>query len=77
MGEEFATIRDMLPFLIPAFILEVVLLVIALIDVVKREYVTGNNKVVWILVIVLINIIGPIIYLIFGRKEKPLDSDQN
>jgi hypothetical protein len=75
MGEEFEIVLDMLPFLIPLFILEVVLLVITLVDLVKREHVTGGNKVVWILVIVLVNVIGPIIYLLFGRKEAPIDGD--
>ena len=77
MGDEFQVVIDMLPFLIPVFILELALLIIALVDIIKREHVTGDNKVIWILVIVLINIIGPIVYLVFGRKEKPVDSDQN
>ena len=63
------TIKEMLPFLIPLIIIEIVLLVIALVDLVKRERVKGGNKLVWVLVIVLISIIGPIIYLILGREE--------
>jgi hypothetical protein len=62
--------------LIPVFLLEVGLLVWALVDVAKRERVRGGNKVVWILVIVLVNTIGPIVYLIFGREEAPIDSDK-
>jgi hypothetical protein len=62
--------------LIPVFLLEVGLLAWALVDVAKRERVRGGNKVVWILVIVLVNTIGPIIYLIFGREEAPIDSDK-
>jgi len=65
----FETIKEMLPFLIPLIIIEIVLLVIALVDLVKRERVKGGNKLVWVLVIVLVNIIGPIIYLILGREE--------
>jgi hypothetical protein len=62
--------------LIPVFLIEVGLLVWAVVDVARRERVRGGNKVVWILVIVLVNIIGPIIYLIFGREEAPVDSDK-
>jgi hypothetical protein len=62
--------------LIPVFLLEVGLLVWALVDVIRRERVRGGNKVVWILVIVLVSTIGPIIYLIFGREEAPIDSDK-
>jgi hypothetical protein len=65
----------MLPFLIPLFVLEIALLVIALVDVVKRERVKGGNKVVWLLVIIFISIIGPIVYLLLGRQEGTVDSD--
>jgi hypothetical protein len=75
MEDSVKAILDMLPLLIPAFIIQLALMVIALVDVVRRERVRGGNKVVWILVIVIINFIGPIIYLLFGRQEAPVDSD--
>lgn len=75
--EELNVLKDMLPFLIPVVLIEVALLIIALMDLVKREYVRGGNKIVWALVIVFISMIGPIVYLIVGRQEKPGDSDQN
>ena len=65
----------MLPFLIPLFVLEIALMVIALVDLVKRERVRGSNKVVWALVIIFISIIGPIVYLLLGRGEGTVDSD--
>jgi hypothetical protein len=65
----------MLPFLIPLFVLEVALMVIALVDLVKRERVRGGNKVVWALVIIFISIIGPIVYLLLGRGEGTVDGD--
>ena len=68
--DDLNTLKELLPFLIPIFLLEIGLLVWAIIDVARREHVTGGNKLVWILVIVLINIIGPLIYLIFGRKDE-------
>ena len=77
MQAELDTIIKVLPFLIPLFLLEVGLLVWALIDVIKRQKVRGDNKVVWILVIVLIEVIGPIIYLAIGRKEAVVDSDKD
>ena len=69
------SIKDMLPFLIPVAVLELGLMVFALIDLIRRTYVRGGNKVVWVLVIILINLIGPIVYLVFGRVEEPVDSD--
>jgi hypothetical protein len=77
MNSDYQTIIDALPWVIPLIILELVLLVIAVVDIVRREYVTGGNKVVWLIVVIIINFIGPIIYFIFGRREKPLDGDQD
>ncbi len=65
----FETIRDMLPFLIPLVVIEIALLVIALVDLDRRERVKGGNKLPWVLLIVLVSIIGPIVYFILGRNE--------
>jgi hypothetical protein len=75
--DELKTIMGMLPFLIPLFLLEIGLLVFALLDVIKRKRVRGNNKIIWILIIVLVEIIGPIIYLAIGRQEEIIDSDKD
>ena len=55
--------------LLPIIAIQVVLMILALIDLFKRKKVTGGNKIIWGLVIVLINFIGPILYLVIGRKE--------
>ncbi len=75
--EELKSITSILPFLIPLILLEVGLLVFALVDVIRRKQVTGNNKIVWVLVIIFVNLIGPILYLAIGRKEEVIDSDQD
>jgi hypothetical protein len=64
------TIVEILPFLIPLLILQLALLIVALVDLIKRQKVRGDNKVLWALLIVLVNIIGPVVYLIFGREEE-------
>ena len=61
-------IRQFLPYLIPIILLQLVLLVVALIDLARRER-TRGPKWVWVLVIVFINVIGPILYLVLGREE--------
>ena len=73
--EQLKTIMDMLPFLIPLFVIQLALMVIALVDLFKRENMKTNTRLVWVFVIILINVIGPIIYLLAGRKDKPVDSD--
>jgi len=54
--------------LIPVIILELGLMVAALIDLIKREK-TKGPKWVWILVIVFVNLFGPIVYFLVGREE--------
>jgi len=58
----------LIPLLIPVIIIELGLMIIALLDLVKRER-TRGPKWAWALVIVVINIFGPIAYLLFGRQE--------
>ena len=64
----FETISDILPFLIPLLILELGLLIVALVDLLNRQKVRGD-KLLWVVLIVMIGIVGPIIYFIFGRQK--------
>jgi hypothetical protein len=73
--EQLKTLIGMLPLLIPLAVIELALIIIALIDLFKRENMKSNTRLVWVFVIILINIFGPIAYLLFGRKDKPIDSD--
>ena len=64
----FELLIKLLPVLIPIFLIELGLMIYCIVDLVKREK-TNGPKWVWVLVIVLVNIIGPVIYLIVGRKD--------
>ncbi|MDP3450561.1 MAG: PLD nuclease N-terminal domain-containing protein, partial [Anaerolineaceae bacterium] len=57
-----------LPLLIPIALLQFGLMIAALVDVIRREK-TKGPKWVWIIVVVFINLFGPIVYFIFGRDE--------
>ena len=59
---------DTLLMLAPLFIVQVILLVVALIDL-RRVKATRGPKWVWVLLILFVNIVGPIIYFIVGRKQ--------
>jgi len=61
-------LRQILPFLIPILLLQLALIIVALIDLARRER-TRGPKWAWVLIIVLINFIGPIVYFILGREE--------
>ncbi len=58
---------QILPFLIPILIIQLGLMVYCLIDLSKREK-TSGPKWLWVLLIVLGQFWGPILYLIIGRK---------
>jgi len=47
----------------------------AIVDLVKRKYVRGGNKIVWVLVILLLSTIGPILYLLLGRTEDQMPNN--
>lgn len=53
----------------PLILINLVLIFICLKDLFKREKVTGNNKWLWAGIIVFIQFFGPVLYLVFGRKE--------
>ncbi len=59
---------ELLPYLIPVVVLQLALVVAALIDLARRER-TRGPKWVWALVILFVNIIGPILYFMIGREE--------
>lgn len=44
-------------------------LIIPFIDILKSKF-KGNNKLVWLIVVVIVPIIGPILYFFIGRKQK-------
>ncbi len=57
------------PFFIPIIIIQYGLMIYALVQAVRNE-VAYLPKWGWILIIVLIDIIGPVIFLIIGRKKE-------
>ena len=61
---------SLLLILFPIVLIELGLLVFSLVDLFKPErHVVGNNKLIWALVIVLVGTIGPVVYLLAGRKQ--------
>jgi hypothetical protein len=61
-------IQKYFPLIIPVVLLELGLMIAALVDVLRREK-TKGPKWVWIIVVVVLNLFGPIAYFIFGRDE--------
>ena len=56
--------------LLPLVVIELGLVVFSLVDLFKPErHVVGDNKLLWALVIILVGTIGPIAFLLAGRKQ--------
>ena len=62
-------ILEYLPVRLPIIIIEWILAITALVHVVRHPYYRFGNKVVWILIVLFIQIIGPVVYFAFGRGE--------
>lgn len=63
-------IIEMLPYIIPIFVIHWTLAIIALVDLVKRKKVRFNNKYLWGAIIILFQIIGSVIYFLARGDEE-------
>jgi hypothetical protein len=62
-------VGQLIALLIPLVLVELGLLAFALYDLIKRKRVRGGNKWVWGIIIVVVEIFGPILYFVLGREE--------
>jgi len=67
---ELAVLKEYLPFLIPLVIAQLALGITALIHVLRHPRYRFGNKVMWALVVMLIQFIGPALYFTVGRGEE-------
>ena len=62
--------EQIIALLIPIIVIQLGLMIAALVDLERDERrVRGGSKLVWVLVIVFVNILGPILYFVAGREE--------
>lgn len=60
---------NLLPVLIPLALLEFGLMIAALVHLLKRGRVKRGSVALWVVLIILLNIIGPVLYFIIGRED--------
>jgi hypothetical protein len=53
---------------LPIIIIHVILVFFSLYDLFKKRILEKNFKIIWTLIIIFINIIGPVIYLVFSKN---------
>jgi hypothetical protein len=62
--------EQIVALLAPIVIIQLGLMIFALHDLEQESRVVrGGSKLIWALVIVFLNVIGPIVYLVAGREE--------
>ncbi len=55
--------------LAPLALIDLALVIYSLVDLAHRDHVTGGHKWPWVVVILVVGTIGPIVYLVVGRRE--------
>ena len=61
---------QVIELLAPLVLIQVGLMITALIDLERQDRrVRGASKLVWVLIIVLVNILGPLAYFMVGRED--------
>jgi len=61
-------IMAFLPIILPIILVGTLLVLIALIDLYRHRK-TRKNALLWMLVILFVNTLGPILYFVIGRKD--------
>lgn len=66
----FEALGEYLPLLIPYIIVEFALLITALVHVLRHNSFRFGNKIMWAIIVVVFQLVGPIVYFVFGRGEE-------
>ncbi|HSJ38019.1 MAG TPA: PLDc N-terminal domain-containing protein [Planococcus sp. (in: firmicutes)] len=54
--------------LLPVILIQLALMIFALVDLIRTPY-TNGPKWMWGVIIIVVNIIGPILYFVIGRRN--------
>lgn len=61
---------EYMPILLPIMIAQLVLAITALVHVLQHPRYKFGNKIFWVLVVLFIQIVGPVVYFVLGRGEE-------
>jgi Phospholipase_D-nuclease N-terminal len=62
--------EQIIALLLPIVVIQLGLMIAALFDLEKEErQVRGGSKLLWVLIVVFVNVIGPIVYFTAGRQD--------
>lgn len=69
MNKDWNLLIEYLPFLIPLILLQIGLAIFSAIHVIRHPHYRFGNQVMWLLIVLLLQFIGPLIYFVFGRGD--------
>lgn len=68
--ETFQQLGDLLPVLLPLIVLQLAFAGIAIYHLMKHPYPRYFGVLPWVIIILIVNLIGPILYFLIGRQEE-------
>jgi hypothetical protein len=70
LGQLVEQIQPYIPFLIPLVIIQLGLMVAAVIHILRHKTYRVGNRAIWLVVSILVNFIGPVLYFAIGRGDE-------
>lgn len=62
-------VMRLLPLFAPLILIQLGLIVAALLDLARREH-TRGPKWLWVVIIIFVELVGPLVYFLFGRSDE-------
>ena len=63
------TLFEILPLLVPVLLIDIALAVAAVRHILRHPRYRFGNKTMWLVIVVVLLLFGPIIYFVFGKGE--------
>ena len=63
------TLFEILPLLVPVLLIDIALAVAAVRHILRHPHYRFGNKTMWLVIVVVLLLFGPIIYFVFGKGE--------
>ncbi|MCL2819940.1 MAG: PLD nuclease N-terminal domain-containing protein [Oscillospiraceae bacterium] len=70
MANSLNTLVSFLPLIIPLAIIQFGLMIAALVHILKHDTYKTGNRLLWIIICICVNTIGPILYFVIGRGDE-------
>ena len=76
LDEALELLVELLPFLVPLALIGLGLLAFVIIDIIRKKKTRSLSPLIWIIIAVAFDIIGPVLYIVFGRSDTSRDDDE-